>query len=101
MIPTWTRSLCLALPFGHTAMAKEENLFGKAVERALPASLFWVTQPFKWIFDRDLRLCIVASPQTNLYNPVGLGKNVQPIESACFLASKRAGKHTPTAEQPK
>jgi hypothetical protein len=74
-----------------TQLAKEDNLFKSATERSLPSSLFWVTQPFKWVFDSQHRLCIVASPQTNLYNPVGTSGNVQAIESACFIASKRTG----------
>ncbi len=69
----------------------EENLFRSAIERSLPSYLFWVTPPFKFSFDKEHKLTIVASPQTNLYNPVGIGGHVSPIETACFIASKRTG----------
>lgn len=38
----------------------EENLFKGLIERNLPPSLQWRSQPFKWSFDREGKLIIVA-----------------------------------------
>lgn len=38
----------------------EDNLFKGLIERNLPPALQWRSQPFKWSFDREGKLTIVA-----------------------------------------
>lgn len=86
----------------------EDNLFKGLIERNLPPTLQWRSQPFKWGFDREGKLTIVAgasqAPQrahplprslpplpaakTNFYNPIG---SHPPVDNACFLATRRTG----------
>lgn len=91
----------------------DDNLFKGLIERNLPPALQWRSQPFKWSFDREGKLTIVAgacpppravtwpptvrsltpaAAKTNFYNPIGPHP---PVDNACFLATRRTGAPAP------